>query len=288
MKSSFCYIERVIEINGGINPDLQDATSDLDGTVFKMTVLETYTEWLSREGVFDQIPAEIVTAKNAWKNDNTEQTYTVHLGLLVKFFVEQIPGKSVSLLTEAARIVAGQQMHRRWNVTTSLLDTLLPSHNLIAVSLMPEWLMKPFTEDLGFVALIGSTYVAEDGVYTGEAHSINKAAEYTKVRGGDTSKLDVHMGDTVGDSSLFALARRPVLFNPSWTLCEQAATKGMTIITSHKDVVTVINSGAIEGSTAASLWGPPFDARAILNSIVTRPDVNDQPENEQLELIFTA
>lgn len=255
----------MIELNGGINPDLPDATFDLDGTVFKMTVLEAYTDWLSQQSVFDPMPSEITAAKQAWKNENTEQNYTAHLGQLVRFFIEQVPGKSVSQLGEAASIVAKQQRHRRWNVTTAIVEKLRPTHNVISISLMPEWLMEPFTEDLGFVALMGSTYVAREGLFTDEAHSINKAEEYANARNGDTSKLDIHMGDTVGDSPLFALAHRPILFNPSWTLYRQLEDENLTVITSHKDVVSIINQGL-----AATVWGPPFDAEAILEEVQTK------------------
>lgn len=210
------------------------------------------------------MPPEISQAKQAWKNDNTEENYTAHLRMLVSFFIEQVPGKPVSQLGEAARIVANQQRHRRWNVTTAIIDTLRPTHNIISVSLMPEWLMEPFADDLGFAALIGSTYVTRDGHFTDEAYSINKATEYAMVRGGDTTKLDIHMGDTVGDSSLFALARRPILFNPSWTLYQQMNAERATVITSHKDVATVMNINDGSDQVTASVLGPPIDAAAIL------------------------
>lgn len=260
----------MIEQNGGIRPDLPDATLDLDGTVFKLTILEAYTDWLCEQSIFDPLPAEIAAAKQEWKHNNTEQSYTAHLGMLVRFFIEQVPGKSVSQLTKAARTVASQQMHRRWNITTAIIDTLRPTHNVIAVSLMPEWLMQPFTEDLGFVALIGSTYVTQEGRFTGEARNINKAAEYARARNYDTSRLDVHMGDTIGDSSLFALARRPILFNPSWTLYQQMAGQGITIITSHKDVATVIDPGTGQDPATTTIWGPPFDAAAMLETVRTK------------------
>ena len=260
----------MIELNGGINPDLPDATFDLDGTVFKMTVLEAYTEWLCGQSVFEPLPVEIRDAKQVWKNNNTEQSYAAHLGQLVRFFIEQVPGKSVTQLSEAARIVANQQRHRRWNVTTAIINTLRPTHNVVSISLMPEWLMEPFADDVGFVALIGSTYVAREGLYTDEAHSIDKATEYSKARSGNTEKLDVHMGDTVGDSSLFKVAARPILFNPSWTLYSQAQGQGMTVMTSHKDIVTVINRRSVTDHATAIVWGPPFDVPSILEEVQTK------------------
>jgi len=261
----------MIELNNGINPDLLDATFDLDGTVKKFNTLEIYTERLCTQTIFDPLPSDIIAAKQAWKEDNTEQKYVDHMGMLVKFFIEQVPGKQVGQLTEAANIVAKQQKHRRWNITAAIIQELQPSHNIIAISHMPEWLMEPFVRDLGFIALIGSTYVDRDGVFTGEAHGINKATEYAKIRDGDTSQLDVHMGDTVGDSPLFALARRPILFNPSHTLLEEDRFDNSTILISHKDAVTVINPDINDQTRkTASIYGPPFDVPAILSKIRER------------------
>src|SRR5258706_15270503 len=103
----------MIELGSGIDEYLPDATVDLDGTVFKLTVLEEYTNWLCQEHVFTGLPDEIAIAKQVWKENNTEQNYKFHLGLLVGFFIEQIQNKSVKLLNEAAEEVARQQMHRR-------------------------------------------------------------------------------------------------------------------------------------------------------------------------------
>ena len=166
------------------------------------------------------------------------------------------------MLTEAAQIVANQERERRWNITVAVIDYLRPTHNLISVSLMPEWLMEPFTNDLGFVALVGSTYVTRDGQFTDEAHSIDKGIEYKRLRDDDVRMLDVHMGDTVGDISLFELAKRPMPFNPSWTLLERMAAAKPTVITSHKDVVNVLNH-----DVPPSVFGPPFDVPAILASV---------------------
>lgn len=94
-----------------------------------MTVLEVYVDWLTDQGLFDSIPPEINLAKTASKSNNTEQTYTDHLNMLVNFFIEQVPSKGVEQLQFAAEIVAQQQQHRRWNVTESIIKLLRSSHN---------------------------------------------------------------------------------------------------------------------------------------------------------------
>ena len=255
----------MIELNGGLNLKKPDATFDLDGTVFKMTVLEAYVDWLSDQGLFDSIPLEINLAKTAWKSNNTEQTYTNHLNMLVKFFIEQVPGKGVEQLQLAAEIVAQQQQHRRWNVTESIIKLLRSSHNVMAVSMMPEWLMKPFVRDLEFVALIGSTYVSRDGQFTGEAHGINKAEAYLELRQGDSSKLDIHMGDTIGDKPLFDIARRPILFNPSGALLVATKANRPSVVISVKDTVTVSNPAV----NSTQSYVAPFDVPNILSKIRT-------------------
>lgn len=258
----------MIELSPGIDLSRKDATSDLDGTAKKFNTLEEFIICASSEGVFDPLPDDLIAAKQAWKEDDTEQKYTTHTGMIVRFFIEQVPGKSVDQLQELAEIVASQQKQRRWNIVTAIIRHLQLTHNTIAISHMPEWLMEPFVRDLGFVALIGSTYVTQDGVFTGEAYSINKAVEYTKIRDGDTSKLDIHIGDTIGDSPLFDIARRPIIFNGSYTLFTAHETDRMTILNSHKDVVTIINPNPDDISQrVASIYGPPFDIPAILSEV---------------------
>ncbi len=251
-----------------INPDLPDATFDLDGTVFKMNILETYIEWISKEHIINPIPTEIRKAKEVWKQHNTEENYNAHIRALVRFFIEQIPGKEVATLAEAAGIVARQQRHRRWGITVDIIKHLRDTHNIIAISLMPEWLMEPFTRDLDFVALIGSTYITRDGLFTDTARTIHKADEYAKLRDNNTDRLDIHMGDTIGDMSLITLAKRPILFNPSYTLLSDERCEDKTIISSNKDVVTVSNSSGIKDSLRlTSTWGPPLNIDAILREV---------------------
>lgn len=245
-----CYSETML-IGEGVDKVKPDASFDLDGTVFKFTVLEQYTHWLCEQGIFRPLPDAVLDAKAEWKADNTEANYTSHLNLLVGFFVDQIPGKDVSTLEVAAEIVANQERHRRWNVTTGIISHLRDSHNLFAISLMPEWLMAPFARDLGFTAMIGSTYVVQDGRFTDEAHTIDKALAYAEHEHG--TSLVLHMGDTVGDGSLFDISEHPVLFNPSRTLLESRAEHNEVVVMSHKDTATVIRDGDVR------IFGAPFD-----------------------------
>lgn len=258
----------MIELGAGINPELEDATFDLDGTVFKFTVIEAYINWLCGQGIFDPLPPELTGLRKTWKIENTEVTYKPHLDQLVGFFIKQVEGKKVSLLAEAANIVATQENYRRWNVVEAIIEELRDTHNVISISLMPEWLMEPFTRDLGFVALIGSTYVDHEGVFTDEAYSIDKAEAYAEARGGDASKLDVHMGDTTGDASLFLLARRPIPFNPTGELTDEfIAPYGMSSITSEKNMATVLDPPSSTGEAGSKRFRAPFDAEAILSRI---------------------
>lgn len=227
---------------------LPDAVFDLDGTVFKFTVLEQFILWLCAQGIFSRLPDSIESARLAWKRDgNTEASYKTHLSMLVEFFIGEIAQKETSVLHHAAAIVASQTSYRQWDVTRNLIAELSKTHNVISISLMPEWLMPPFVRELGFVATLGSTYVERDGQFTGEAHSIDKAEVYAAFRSDDLSHLDVAMGDTTGDISIFSIAQRPIAFNPSFTLVGELK-KWMTIVAAWKDMVFVTNLDEARGS----------------------------------------
>lgn len=221
------------------DPEKPDAVFDLDGTVFKFTVIEQYINWLCNQQVFDPLPLEIEQSRKAWKQDhNNEENWKAHTTHLVDFFIGQIANKQVTTLVKAAEIVAAQTAYRKWDITRNLITKLRETHNVMAISLMPEWLMPPFVRNLGFVATLGCTYVSQDDYFTGEAYSIDKAEVYANFRDGQTEMLDIAMGDTIGDLPLLRIAKRPIAFNPSWTLAQEAP-KNTAHISANKDLVLV-------------------------------------------------
>lgn len=224
------------------DPSRPDAVFDLDGTVFKFTVLEQYVRWLCEQQVFAPLPPDIEEARLTWKRgENNEANYKSHTSKLVQFFIGQVAGKRTATLHQAAEIVANQTSYRRWDITRNIISALRPTHNLMAISLMPEWLMPPFTRDVGFVASLGCTYVSQGDTFTGGAYSIDKATVYQTYRQDDTGRLDIAMGDTMGDLSLFGVAKRPIAFNPSFTLASEVGGFA-TMISAAKDLVTVTNA----------------------------------------------
>lgn len=228
--------------NSEFDPTKPDAVFDLDGTVFKFTVLEQYVTWLCDQQVFEPLSKDIEQSRLVWKSsENNEANYKEHTSKLVRFFIGQVAGKNTTTLQQAAEIVAGQTAYRQWDITRNLVSELRDTHNVMAISLMPDWLMPPFTRDLGFVARIGCTYVTQDNNFTGEAYTIDKATAYRELRQDDTTNLDIAMGDTMGDLSIFNIARRPIAFNPSFTLASEVASRA-TMVSAGKDLVTVSNT----------------------------------------------
>ena len=119
--------------------DYVDPKKDVEAEILAINAgLKSRTQALSARVYYaEQRYAEITAAKQHGKGNNTEQNYNAHLRQLGRFFMDQVPGKAVSLLGEAAQIVANQQRHRRWNITTAIIEKLKPTHNGVSISLMP-------------------------------------------------------------------------------------------------------------------------------------------------------
>lgn len=226
-------------IDLAFRPDRADDACDIDGTYTKFTTLEQYTLWASREQLFDPLPHEISALKQAWRDNNDEANYNRHTAAIVEFFIAQVAGKAVSDLQTAAEIVARQQRGRTWDITRAIVKERSNTHNQIAISHMPEWLLEPFVRGAGFVALIGSTYLTRDGIFTGEAYKIDKLKQYKQLRGGDTSRLEIVMENTNGGLDLLQAAKHPIAVNPSHTLTEDVRSWA-TILRANADSVTVI------------------------------------------------
>lgn len=254
----------MVQIIGEFDPAKPDASFDLEGVVFKMTVLEAFINQLGEHGVFDEVPEGITGLRRIWKGRNNEANFKAHLGAMVGFFLDQIPNKDVDQLKREAILCQQEHGDRQWNVTIDILNHLKQTHNIVAASLLPEWLMLSFVPtNLGFVAMMGSSYEEVDGVFSGKAQTIDKAEAYLEFRSGDASMLDTHMGDTTGDSSIFRLAKRPIYFNPSATLFfETPAEERPTTLASEKDLTSVFNPGEVPEH-----YAPEFDPAELLSHV---------------------
>lgn len=213
------------------------AVFDVDGTFFKSSCLEKVIDTAVVEGVFDGTAfAAANRRRRQWQQNNNEGVYQAYLSTLVQGFIGQIVGVEVARFNQVIDHMVDAHRVRLFGFTRRLLEHVAPTHTTVAISGSPQIIVERFLNDLGFDHIVGSQFGQRDGRFTDEITSTNKVADFQRIAGAQ-GVLDIAVGDTIGDRDIFAMAGRPIAFNPSATLQHVAIENSWPIVTENKDAV---------------------------------------------------
>lgn len=217
---------------------------DIDGTVFRSSLLIELVEQLLLAGIFPQSAREEVEdTYNAWKN--REGTYEDYINEVVRAFRSNLKGVFYGDLADIGRQVVASQSKRVYRYTRDLINELKKDgYYLVAISQSPKTILDDFCRQYGFDKVYGRYYeIGPQDCFTGEVgdeHLIaNKANIVARVfENKELTKIgSVGVGDTEGDISLLEMVERPICFNPNQSLFEHAKRRGWPLVVERKDVV---------------------------------------------------
>lgn len=221
---------------------------DVDGTIFKSSLIEKVVDECIAAKVFDPDPFNEVSAnRRRWQVDNNEEVYQTYLRNLVSAFVTQMSGVEVEEFNRVTTAMIEQHAVRKFAFPRRLIRALRDSHHPVAISGSPDILVEPFLQDLGIQTIYGSTYKVDDGKFTGEAASVgDKAAILNRlVAEGIVSRIgSIAVGDTVSDIPMLGYADTAIMFNASKTLTEHGKKFGWLRVNEVKDQITALQIDA--------------------------------------------
>lgn len=220
------------------------AAFDVDGTIFKSSLAEKVIDSCITAGVFK---AEAFNAafenKRRWQRSNNEGVYQAYLHRLVGAFVAELAGVEVAQFNAVTADMIAQQSVRKFAFPRKLMDALRPSHHLMAISGSPNILVQPFLQDIDVQTTFGSTFVVDEGKFTGEAQTVGDKATLLRelVAKGEITQLgSLAMGDTFSDISMLQYADTPIMFNASRTLTNYGIEFGWLRVNEVKDQITAL------------------------------------------------
>lgn len=224
------------------------AIFDIDGTIFRSSLLIEITEALIKAGIF---PPKVKNIYNlAYKNwANRQGSYEDYIVALIKAFVTNIKGVKHSDFIKIAGEVIDSQKYRTYCYTMNLIKELSQKdYYLLAISHSPKEIVQAFCERLGFDRVYGKVYeVDEKGYFTGKilysdliSNKINILNRVLK-KEGLTLKGSIAVGDSEGDISLLKKVDQAICFNPNTKLYKRAKKNGWKIVVERKDVVYKLN-----------------------------------------------
>ena len=224
------------------------AIFDIDGTIFRSSLLIELVEILIEKGVFPvSVRADYEREKVRWLDRKGD--YESYIMAVVGVFVRNIKGVHYDDFSAAAKIVVDRYRHRTYLFTEDLIKELKKNnYYLLAISHSPKGILDLFCNELGFDKVYGKFYeLGPSDCFTGnieDEHVIsNKATVLRRVleKEGLTLEGSVGVGDTESDIAFLELVDRPICFNPNLKLYKHAMRSGWEVVAERKDVIYELN-----------------------------------------------
>lgn len=218
---------------------------DIDGTLFRSSLLIELVEELIDEGLFPAAAElDYQEAKERWQN--REGTYEAYIEAVVKCFLVHIKGVHYGDFADLGRALVDQQGKKVYRYTRDLIQSLkADGWYLVAVSQSPKSILDDFCHHYGFDKVYGRIYeIGPQDRFTGrviDEYLIQNKANIAK-RVFDNNQLlrkesAMAVGDTEGDIPLLELVGQPICFNPNERLLEHARLMKWPVVVERKDVI---------------------------------------------------
>jgi HAD superfamily hydrolase (TIGR01490 family) len=221
------------------------ACFDVDGTIFRSSLLIELVNVLIEQGSFPESAREVFTAKQQeWLERKGD--YGAYISAVVQAFITHLDGLPMHALDKASTIVIGRQKDHVYRYTRDLTKSLKEQgYFLVAISHSPKIILDKFCGAYGFDKVYGTRYTLSDsGLFTGgETFDLellrDKAAIVARVitKEGLSTKDSIAVGDSESDIPMLSMTAHPICFNPNSKLLAHAKQHGWTVVVERKDVI---------------------------------------------------
>ena len=220
------------------------AIFDVDGTIFRSSLLIEITEHLIEQGLFPKkVRRAYETQYERWAN--REGSYEDYMQAVVEVFVTNVRGIKYKDFMDSVELVVEKMKKRTYRYTRDLIaEYKKKGYFLLAISQSPKGVLDKFCEHLGFDKVYGRLYeIGADNRMTGaisDLHLIANKANIVKravEKEGLTLTDSIGVGDTEGDIPFLELVSHPICFNPNMLLYKAAKRNGWKMVVERKDVI---------------------------------------------------
>lgn len=222
---------------------------DLDGTFFRWQLYHELVFELKNQGFFDSQTAERLDSslmewqakRRSWREYEVE---------VISALEPLLSTLETARFDTAVQAVMAHSGHKIYSYTKQLFDNLKEAgYFTLAISGSQQEITEIFAEKYGFNACIGALYERKDGYFTGNTtrripgrkHEVIN--DFLSSHPHITLKGSVAIGDSEGDISMLEMAERPIAFNPSSGLLDEARKRGWEIVIERKSVAYSLRKG---------------------------------------------
>jgi len=224
------------------------AIFDIDGTIFRSSLVIELTDAFIQEGVFSsKVRRLYALAHKNWLD--RKGPYEEYINAVVRAFRKNIKGITFREFSRIARKVVAFQKNRTYIYSRNIIKKLKrKKYYLLAISHSPKRIVEEFCKKLGFDKVYGQIYeINKKKRFTGNVLYLDLIIDKAKVlkRAIEKEKLTLRdsfgVGDTESDINFLKMVENPICFNPNKKLYQFAKKFGWKIIVERKDVIYNIN-----------------------------------------------
>jgi len=221
------------------------AVFDIDGTIFRSSLLIELVDALIEAGIFKPGIAKLYEQdRKKWLDRSGD--YEAYINHVVTAFMNNIKGVRYRDFLRVADQVVDLHRNRVYRFTRDLVrDLKKRGYYLVAVSHSPKGIVEPFAKRLGFHKTYGILYEVDPKtrrfngkmlyahLIAGKANVVKRVLEKERA----TLRGSIGVGDTESDIPFLRLVGRPICFNPNRKLLREARRRGWEVVVERKDVV---------------------------------------------------
>jgi len=224
------------------------AIFDIDGTIFRSSLLLEVTEALVKEGIFSTKARDIYTKTyEDWSNRN--DSYEKYITAVIKAFEKHIRGVEHGDFIKILKKVIVLQKGHVYRYTRELIkDLKKKNYYILAISNSPKEIVDEFCKKWGFNKVYGRVYeVGKGNRFTGKTLYTDLISDKAKILKRAVKKENltlansVGVGDSESDIAFLKLVKRPICFNPNNTLYLYAKKVKWEIVVERKDVIYFVS-----------------------------------------------
>ena len=220
------------------------AVFDIDGTVFRSSLLIELVEALIEKGIFSAEVRDVyAVSQEEWLNRSGE--YGPFIKKVVEAFAHNIKGQEYGAIADIAGEIIEAKKHRTYRYTRDLIKELKTNgYYLLGISHSPKFIVDGFGYELGFDKTYGTFYeTGPSNRFTGtiaDEHLImNKSAILKRAVEKENLTLvgSYGVGDTESDISMLEFVETSIAFNPNRLLYRHAKKLEWQVVVERKDVI---------------------------------------------------
>jgi HAD superfamily hydrolase (TIGR01490 family) len=218
---------------------------DIDGTVFRSSLLIEIVDELIEAGVFPaEAKSDFAKELHSWRI--REGLYQDYIEAVIKSFLIHIKGVHYGIFADIGRRVVKEQSKFVYRYTRDLIKSLKhDGYYIVAISQSPKTILDEFCSQYGFDKVYGRIYeIGPQDKFTGniiDEHLIQNKANIVKRvfdRNNDlTAEGSLAVGDTESDIKLLESVSDPICFNPNKALFNYAKREKWKIVVERKDMI---------------------------------------------------